>query len=1084
MKLSTNLAAGRCLLSFLPQLCGSAELPPPALVANGAGPAGRSPAGASHTPVVSADGRYVAFVSMAPNLVPSDANGRLDVFRCDRTQGRIELVSVKAAGTAAGNGTSPGMAMSADGSWIAFESQAGDLVAGDANGASDVFLRDLASGRTMLVSHNAAGSSGNGASTAPQITPDGRWVLFASEASDLVSGDTNGVQDLFRYQTDSQGLERVSVMPDGFVGTTRAEMGVMTPDGRLIVFQARYVAGVGAGILGWSELFARDRTTGQTARVSERLDPDHATDANSPALSADGRFAAFLGPWQYGKTAAGTAAPVAFFIRDLTTGVTRGAPLPATGTDQAVVCQQRPSPSADGSRVAWSGAGQVYVWDAADREHRLVSGAADGSGPAAGGESAAARISPDGRFVWFLSWATNLVNPPPPAGGQLYRRDLTAGQTVLVSAASTSAGAGNVADWDVTADQNLAVFESSAATLVPEDFNGEPDIFARALEGDTFERVSTADAAVASRTRPGLTSLSRQWTGSLEPTSPLAGALSADGRWLAFLSSAPAGEAGERAGFDVIVADLEAATNFVAARAPRTPEVPLALVQAPQLSADGRTLVFASAAADLVPGDTNGWPDVFKRDLVTGETTLVSAYPPALAVSNACVVSVALERGGRWVAFARLDYFASSKGELWLRDLTQPYAWLVATNGGFFDLSFTADGRQLALVSTVPLTGEQWPFSPGLNSNCYLLDLAAGTFELVSQGGPNAHDWITATTGKTPALSAAAQRVAYLALGSDLGSHASRYDLFLRDRRAARTMVLTTSADGMSQSHDARDLSISRDGRRVAFTSDSTNLVAPGWVQAQENVFLRAVDEQFTTLVSVNANGSGPGNAPSREAHLSPSGRFVLFRSAASNLVAGDTNGVADLFLRDVDAGTPYPVGQAPDGTPPDAPAGAAIWSDDSRVVVFESHAAYLGTGDLNPGRDLFALRLAGPDTDGDGLDDDWEMTYFSTLARDGTGDFDQDGATDLEEFRAGTHPTRDESVLRALTVAPVGQGAVTVMWQAVQGRRYVVQACAQLGPARWRTLPGVVTAAGDTASYTDEAPAYPRQFYRVLAVP
>src|SRR6185503_15204419 len=92
------------------------------------------------------------------------------------------------------------------------------------------------------------------------------------------------------------------------------------------------------------------------------------------------------------------------------------------------------------------------------------------------------------------------------------------------------------------------------------------------------------------------------------------------------------------------------------------------------------------------------------------------------------------------------------------------------------------------------------------------------------------------------------------------------------------------------------------------------------------------------------------------------------------------------------------------------------VLSADGRVVAFQSFASDLVPGDYNDTRDVFVVSLAGPDTDGDGLDDDWEMAYFSTLTRDGSGDFDGDGASDAQEFRAGTDPTNTGSVFRVLT--------------------------------------------------------------------
>src|SRR6185369_8554002 len=112
----------------------------------------------------------------------------------------------------------------------------------------------------------------------------------------------------------------------------------------------------------------------------------------------------------------------------------------------------------------------------------------------------------------------------------------------------------------------------------------------------------------------------------------------------------------------------------------------------------------------------------------------------------------------------------------------------------------------------------------------------------------------------------------------------------------------------------------------------------------------------------------------------------------------------------------------------------------DGRTVVFQSFANDLIAGDFNDRRDIFVLRLGGADSDGDGLDDDWEMTYFGDLSRDGTGDFDHDGQSDREEFLAGTNPTNDASLLRVLTLTGLGGGNTRLLWSAVPGRTYRAQ--------------------------------------------
>jgi hypothetical protein len=147
---------------------------------------------------ISADGRFVAFQSRASDLTANDTNGTLDVFVRDLQMGTTTLVSINRVGTGSGNNVSQLSAISADGRFVTFQSTASDLTANDTNGTLDVFVRDLQMGTTTLMSLNRLGTGfGNGDSSHPVISADGRFVAFDSQASDLVTNDTNGSQDVF-----------------------------------------------------------------------------------------------------------------------------------------------------------------------------------------------------------------------------------------------------------------------------------------------------------------------------------------------------------------------------------------------------------------------------------------------------------------------------------------------------------------------------------------------------------------------------------------------------------------------------------------------------------------------------------------------------------------------------------------------------------------------------------------------------------------------------------------------------------------------------------------------------------------------
>ena len=264
--------------------------------ANGAGTGSGN--GFSFAPVMSADGRFVAFESLAADLVPDDANGDFDVFVRDLKTGTTTLVSANRAGTGSGNGFSFAPAISADGRFVAFESFATDLVADDdANADFDVFVRDLKTGTTTLISVNrAGGGSGNGFSSAPAISADGRLVAFESVAGDLVDNDTNGDIDVFVRDLKTDTTTLVSVNYAGTnSGNSQSRFPVFSADGRSVAFDSLAGDLVANDTNFNSDVFVRDLKTGTTTLVSvNRAGTDTGNNGSfARTISADGRFVVY-----------------------------------------------------------------------------------------------------------------------------------------------------------------------------------------------------------------------------------------------------------------------------------------------------------------------------------------------------------------------------------------------------------------------------------------------------------------------------------------------------------------------------------------------------------------------------------------------------------------------------------------------------------------------------------------------------------------------------------------------------------------------------------------------------------------------
>jgi len=241
----------------------------------------------------SADGRYVAFTSTATNLVPDPTNGTPHVFVRDTRQETTALVSVDSDGNLA-NAISVAFAISGDGRYVVFASVATNLVAGDTNGVADVFVRDMVAETTTRASVDSDGNEANGLSNFSAISADGRYVAFQSEASNLVSGDTNGDDDVFVRDIVNETTTRVSLDIAGGEANNHSRSPAISADGRYVAFASEASNLVTGDTNGAQDVFVRDTTAGTTTRASVDSDGNQANGlSESPAISADGRYVAF-----------------------------------------------------------------------------------------------------------------------------------------------------------------------------------------------------------------------------------------------------------------------------------------------------------------------------------------------------------------------------------------------------------------------------------------------------------------------------------------------------------------------------------------------------------------------------------------------------------------------------------------------------------------------------------------------------------------------------------------------------------------------------------------------------------------------
>ncbi len=436
---------------------------------------------------ISADGRYVAFYSPATNLVPGDTNGFWDVFLRDRLSSTTERVSISFSHGFQGNDSSKVPSISADGRYVAFESDASNLVTNDSNNAKDIFLRDRQNGTNQRVSLSAL--SGNSFSEEPSISAGGRFVAFKSNASNLVPGDTNNSQDIFVRDYLYWTTERVSVGVGGTQGNSGSSTASISADGRCVAF-ASDASNLVPGDTSPTDVFVRDRQSGTTERVSVATGGAQANNVcMAPSISADGRYVVFLS-YATNLVAGDTNGYWDVFVRDRQSGTTERVSVATGGAEGNADSYSPASISADGRYVAFSsdatnlvagdtkGAADVFLRDRQSGTTERVSVATGGAQANFGGSAPA--VSADGRFVAFLSDATDLVAGDTNGSTDVFLRDRQLGTTQRVSV-----GAGG---WEasfpsyapsISADGRCVAFASDAWNLYAEDANGWRDVFVR-----------------------------------------------------------------------------------------------------------------------------------------------------------------------------------------------------------------------------------------------------------------------------------------------------------------------------------------------------------------------------------------------------------------------------------------------------------------------------------------------------------------------------------------------------------------------------------------------------------------------------
>jgi Tol biopolymer transport system component len=397
--------------------------------------------------LISTDGRFVTFSTAATTLVAGDGNGASDVFFHDRQTGSTTRISVSVAG-AEGNDSSTASAISADGRYVGFVSRANNLVASDTNGSWDGFVRDTVSGTLERVTVGAGGVEGNASSNfLPFVSPDGRYVSFVSSASNLGPGDVNNVADVFLRDRVAGTTLRVSVDSTNAEGPSPSYGGACSTDARFVAFDTESQL-VPEDDNGLEDVYVRDVSAGITTRVSVSSAGGQSNGwCGFPALSGDGRFVAF-------QSDATTLVP----------GDTNGQY-------------------------------DIFVHDRSTAETRRVS--VSSTGAQAFGWSATPSMSVDGRYVLFSSYASNLVPADTNSAFDVFVHDLMSSATLRLSVSSSGIEGNGWSTGTVTmaSDGRTFAFPSGASNLVANDTNAVNDIFVRVL--DCWPSVAYCEAGLS-----------------------------------------------------------------------------------------------------------------------------------------------------------------------------------------------------------------------------------------------------------------------------------------------------------------------------------------------------------------------------------------------------------------------------------------------------------------------------------------------------------------------------------------------------------------------------------------------------------
>jgi Tol biopolymer transport system component len=597
-----------------------------------------------------------------------------------------------------------------------------------------------------------------------------------------------------------------------------------------------------------------------------------------------------------------------------------------------------------------NGTDDIFVHDLQTGTTTRVS--VDSSGSQSDNASQIATISADGRYVVFGSVASNLVVGDTNGAYDVFVHDLQTGTTTRVSVDSAGTeGNSKSGEGYISADGRYVVFGSVASNLVVGDTNGIGDLFVHDMQTGTT-------------TRSSLGSTGNQIAGNIKGFS-----ISSNNRYIVFSSSDAGLVSGDTNGaYDVFVRDLQIASTIRLGQQ----ILPIAPINngsyTPSISSDNRYIVFVSQADNLVVGDTNNEADIFVQDVQLNTITRISV-DSSWNESNGHSRNPVILGDGQYVLFESeasnlVSNDTNNASDIFIRDVQNGSTFRVS-NG---DSGIEPDGNSTNALFNGDIANPILVFSSQATN--LVADDTNGVedvFATLPGTGINTRISVDSlgnqADGDSSAL-AISRDGRYVIFASNannlvLDDTNKESDLFMHDMQTGITSRI--SVDSSGNESDGSVLSygadISADGRYVVFTSSASNLVSGITDKSTMKVFIRDLQLGTTKLISANPAGE-VGNNHSALPSLSPDGKYVVFVSLASDLVSGDTNNMADVFVYSVATGEIRRVSVSASGIQGDADSGNGnnkpVFSPDGNYILFYSDASNLVSGDTNGFTDVF----------------------------------------------------------------------------------------------------------------------------------